>query len=70
MDPVENTALASRLMGKIFKLSIIIRLREFKERRNRTTLDLLDFLLKFSEKLPFFHLFINHVFCIASFKKP
>ena len=29
--PGENTALASRLMYKIFKLSLIIRLRQFKK---------------------------------------
>ena len=37
MGPGENTALGSRLMYKIFKLTLIILLRQFKEGRYVTT---------------------------------
>ena len=52
MGPGENTALALRLMYKIFKLSLIIQLRQFKEgwyvTTNGTPLDQLELLLPFS----------------------
>ena len=55
MSPGENTIFASQLIYKIFKSSLIMRLRHFKEgcyaTTNGTTLDPLDFLVSFSENL-------------------
>ena len=55
MGSGKNTALASQLMYKIFKLSLIIRLRQFKVgwyvTTNETPLDPLDLLLPFSKNL-------------------
>ena len=62
MGPVENTTLASQLMYKMFKVPLIIRLKQFKDEWKRlempggngTPLEPLDFLLHFSKKLTFF----------------
>ena len=59
IGPGENTALVSQLFYyKIFKFSLIIQLRQFKEEwyltTNGTPLDPFDFLLPFPKNLTFF----------------